>query len=133
MEKRKIIGILTVLIAFPYLFLSVVLIGRYDFPIIHWFILEKLSIVAFGIIGGVLLWNGRRIGYILSTIAWIIVFAESSSTFYHFYFGKGYLKTYEFLDRTWRNYTLLEAIPSILIVFLLIRDLSTSPKIKRNN
>jgi hypothetical protein len=128
MEKRRIIGTVTVLIAFTSAFLSVALIGRYDFPIIHWFILEKLSIVVFGIIGGVLLWNGRRIGYILSIIAWIIVFAESSSTLYHFYFGKGYLKSHEFLDRAWRNYALLEVIPSVLIVAVLIRDLLTSPK-----
>jgi hypothetical protein len=133
MEKRRIIGTVTVLIAFPYLFLSVVLTGRYDFPIIHWFILEKLSIVIFGVIGGVLLWNGRRIGYILSLIAWIIIFEESSSTLYHSYFGKGYLEANALLNRIWRNYALLEVIPSILIVFVLIRDLFTSPKIQRNN
>jgi hypothetical protein len=133
LEKRKIIGILTVLIAFPDLFLSVLLIGRYDFPINHWFVLEKLLIVVFGIIGGILLWNGRRIGYILSIIAWMIVFKESSLSLYHFYFGTGHLEANALLKRLWRNYALLEVIPSILIVFILIRDLITSSKIQRNN
>ena len=133
MKKRRIIGLLSVLIAFPNLFLCIGLLGWHDFPITHWLVLEKLSIIVCGIIGGVLLWNGRRTGYLLSIIAWLIVFKGSSSSLYYFYFGKGHLEANALLKQVWRNYALLGVIPSILILFILLRDLITSSKIQRLN
>ncbi|GAA5215851.1 hypothetical protein ACFSJ3_10540 [Corallincola platygyrae] len=72
MKKRKFISVMTMLVALPGLFAPVVLLlGVESIQI------AVLAILAFvmrgicGVVGSVMLWKGKRLGYQLATATWV--------------------------------------------------------------
>jgi len=79
-KKRKILGTLTILGSVPSLWLAAFLLIFYKFSLMHWLFVEKMIIVLCCFIGGIFLWKGHRIGYLLSAVGWAFLIYVSLSS-----------------------------------------------------
>ena len=77
MNKRKLLGLLTIIAAIPPLAYALFFIIRYKAPITNILVVEKMVIVICCSIGGLLLWRGKRWGYALSAIGWLVILCTS--------------------------------------------------------
>lgn len=88
MKKRKLLGLLTIFFSIPSLWLLLLSIEmeKYRFQI------DTLGyFIGFtsGILGGVLLWRGLKIGYCLSLVAWLYDFINGLIDFWFIYTTDG--------------------------------------------
>jgi len=74
MEKRKLLGSLTIIAAIPFLGFIIFFFSVYN---INWFLIENIAIVIFCSVGGKLLWRSSKWGYRLSAIGWAILLFDS--------------------------------------------------------
>jgi hypothetical protein len=97
MKKRKFIGFMTVLSGLPGLagFFHFFM-GGLNFSLV---MLIMLSAILFrgicGVVGGVLLWKGKRLGYQLSIIAWTYLVIVGLVSLYQL-FGTDIFQSFEF-------------------------------------
>jgi hypothetical protein len=80
--KTGFLSLLTIIAAIPSLGFVIFFMRVYDAPLTHWFIMENLVIVFSCFIGGVLLWKGKKWGYRVSEIGWLIILYRSFMSIY---------------------------------------------------
>lgn len=103
LKKQRIIGLLTILAGLPGLG-GFWLIGQLDNypPMAAIIIFNSIFFKAVcGIVGGVLIWRGRRWGYYLTLIAWLYLIVVSVLTLSQLY-NNGIVLSLSFLEE---NYT----------------------------
>ena len=77
MNKRKLLGLLTIIAAIPSLAYILFFTIRYKASITNPLVMEKIVIVIFCSIGGLLLWQGKKWGFGLSAIGWLVILYTS--------------------------------------------------------
>ena len=83
MKKRKLLGSLTIIAAIPALAFALFFIISYKAKITNFLVIEKIVIVICCSIGGLLLWQGKRWGYGLSAIGWLLILYTSIYSIYN--------------------------------------------------
>ncbi len=83
MEKRKLLGSLTIIAAIPPLAYTLFFTIRYKAPITNILVVEKMVIVICCSIGGLLLWQGNKWGFGLSAIGWFVILCTSVYSIYN--------------------------------------------------
>ena len=77
MKKRNLLGSLTIIAAIPSLAYTLFFTIRYKASITNFLVVEKMIIVIFCLIRGLLLWRGKKWGLGLSTIGWLVILYTS--------------------------------------------------------
>ena len=77
MNKRRLLGLLTIVAAIPSLAYALFFTIRYKAPITNFLVVEKIVIVICCTIGGLLLWRGKRWGLGLSAVGWLVILCTS--------------------------------------------------------
>jgi hypothetical protein len=70
-------GLLTIIAVIPSLAYTLYFTIRYKAPITNILVVEKMVIVICCSIGGIPLWQGKRWGFVLSAIGWLIILCTS--------------------------------------------------------
>ena len=83
MKKRNLLGSLTVIAAIPSLAYALHFTINYKATITNLLVIEKMVIVVCCSIGGLLLWQGKRWGYVLSAIGWLVILYTSICSIYN--------------------------------------------------
>ena len=83
MKKRKLLGSLTIISAIPALAFALFFTISYKASITNILVVEKMVIVICCFIGGLLLWQGKRLGYGLSAIGWLVILYTSTYSIYN--------------------------------------------------
>lgn len=84
-RKHKLLALVTMAITVPALLVAATLIIEFSFPFTDWLFIEKVAIILSGLFGGVLLFKDKKLGYVLSAIAWALIFVQSCSSIYYIY------------------------------------------------
>ncbi len=106
-------------------------------------LLSALALAAFifrgvcGVTGGVLLWQGRKLGYQLSIITWlymvVIAFAASYQIFFTDIFTSYELTVENKLFASMLGKTMGKFLWGIPILYILIRELKSSGQVKNTD
>ena len=140
MKKRRIIGILTILVALTGLGGLSLLPQINSFPFAAKVIVFN-SIFFKGIcgfLGGVLIWRGSKWGYYLTLLCWLYLIIVSFLTLIQLY-GNGLELSYGFLEQNYSNFarpfliSILKIVIGIPIVHLIINDLLTVYRLSSQN
>lgn len=119
MKKRKLLGTVTIIAAIPALGFILFFISKYNAPLYHWFVVEKMMIGFCSIIGGILLWRGHKWGYRLSTIGWAVILYASIMSLYVAFQPE----VNEQLKITMMSKDIIYLLVGIPILSILIRDI----------
>ncbi len=129
MKKRKFVGFMTVLGGVPGLFGIVILLnglGELSF-LVFMAILAVLCRGLCGVVGGILIWRGSKLGYQLSAVMWCYMVVVGLMAFYQLFTGP-YFTSFEFSTENqvfWSAFgksagKLLWGIP---FLYLILKDL----------
>ncbi len=121
MRKRRILGSITILSTLPSLLILILFVFLYTPAITHWFILEKISVIIFCFLGGILLWKGNMWGYIFSALGWGLLVFVHSSILIAFYNDLDRLGLSSYLAKVWLSIVFIPL--GSLIIFVLLRDI----------
>ncbi|MEW6647002.1 MAG: hypothetical protein AB1450_07370 [Pseudomonadota bacterium] len=126
MAKRPFLGFVTVAAGAPFLAFLVYFVSRYDPPLFHWFVWEKLLIVLLSLSGGVLLWRGDTWGYRFSAIAWFLILLGSISSLVALFQLFGSPDVTDALAKVWVAKDIFYLPLGVSAIYLLVRDLLRS-------
>ncbi len=137
MRKRKLIGLITIIVGLPGLG-GLWLIGQLDaFPFSATIVV--MNAIFFrgicGVAGGALIWRGSKWGYYLVLLCWLYLIVVSMLTIIQLY-NNGLVLSYEFLEQNYSAIgkpfliSVLKIVVGIPIVRIALKDLLKSHTFK---
>ena len=139
MKKRKFVGFMTILWGVPGL--AGMLLFMNGFDELSFLVFLALLAVIFrglcGVVGGVLLWRGSKLGYQLSLVMWMYMLVVGLIAFYQLFTGP-YFTSFEFTPDNqlfWSAFgknggKLIWGVP---FIYILIKSLFESRKAESEN
>lgn len=109
--------------AVPFVLFLVYFTSQYQPPLLHWFVLEKTVISISAVVGGVLLWRGKKWGHQAGIIAWALVTFTSLWSVASLYLASGQPGITQPVITTWISKDVIYLLIAIPVLYVLICDL----------